>query len=89
MEFDWDDAKSRRNLLERGFGFDFAALIFDADTIEWIDDRLDYGEVRSRAIGEASGLILHVVFTDRDEVRRIISARPVNRKERDLWHATR
>ena len=49
----------------------------------------DYGEARVRAIGEADGLVLHVVFTDRGDVRRIISARLASRKERERWHASR
>jgi uncharacterized DUF497 family protein len=28
MLFEWDEAKSRRTLSERGFGFDYAAQIF-------------------------------------------------------------
>jgi len=89
MRFDWDDAKGERNRRERGFGFDFAALIFEGDTIEWPDDRRDYGEARVRAIGEVDGLVLHLVFTDRGDVRRIISARLADRKERNRWHANR
>jgi hypothetical protein len=89
MRFDWDPAKDEWNRQERGFGFDFAALIFEGDTIEWPDHRRDYGETRVRAIGEADGLVLHVVFTDRDDVRRIISARIANRKERTQWLASR
>ncbi len=89
MRFDWDLAKGERNQRERGFGFDFATLIFEGDTIEWPDDRTDYGEARVRAIGEADGLVLHVVFTDRGDVRRIISARIADRKERNRWHASR
>jgi uncharacterized DUF497 family protein len=45
MLFEWDDAKSQRNLLERGFGFDHAAVIFFRPTLEAQDDRRDYGEV--------------------------------------------
>jgi uncharacterized DUF497 family protein len=89
MRFDWDLAKDERNRQQRGFGFDFAALIFEGDTIESPDNRTDYGETRVRAIGEAEGLVLHVVFTDRDDTRRIISARVANKKERTLWHASR
>ena len=89
MRFDWDRDKHEWNRSERGFGFDFAALIFGGDTIEWPDDRQDYGEVRVRAIGEADELVLHVVFTDRGDVRRIISARLASRKERDRWQAIR
>lgn len=89
MRFDWDPDKDERNQQKRGFGFDVAALIFEAGTIEWPDERRDYGEARVRAIGEVDGLVLHVVFTDRGDVRRIISARLASRKERDQWHANR
>lgn len=89
MRFDWDPAKDERNRQERGFGFDFASLIFERDTIEWPDDRRDYGEARVRTIGEADGVLLHVVFTDRGDVRRVISARLADRKERDRWQASR
>jgi len=53
MLFEWDDAKSQRNLLERGFGFDHAAAIFIGSTLEAEDNRRDYGEVRVQAIGSA------------------------------------
>jgi uncharacterized DUF497 family protein len=87
VRFDWDAAKHERNRQERGFGFDFAALIFEGDTLEWPDDRRNYDEVRIRAIGQAEDLVLHVVFTDRGDVRRIISARLADRKERSRWRA--
>ena len=89
MRFDWDEAKSERNRQERGLGFEFATLIFDGDTMEWPDARRDYGEARVRAVGEVDGIVLHVVFTDRGDKRRIISARVANKKERNQWHASR
>jgi len=46
MLFEWDEAKSRRNLSERGFGFDTAARIFLGPTLERPDNRRDYGEGR-------------------------------------------
>jgi hypothetical protein len=85
MEFGWDDAKHQRNLRERNFGFAYASRIFRGDVVDWVDDRFDYGEKRMRAVGEVDGHILHVVFTDRGEVRWIISARSANRKERKQW----
>ena len=87
MEFDWHAVKSDKNLEERGFGFDFAAQIFFGRVLTTIDDREDYGEVRVKAIGEIDGLVIVVIYTDRDDVRWIISARLANRKERALWHA--
>jgi len=88
MLFSWDEAKHDQHRAARGFGFDFAALIFEGDTLEWIDDREDYGEIRIRAIGEVDKHVLHVVFTDRGDERRLISARLANRKERERWHGT-
>ena len=85
MEFDWHDAKHAKNMRERGFGFDFAAQIFLGRTLTQIDDREDYGEVRVKAIGEVDGIVLVVIYTDREDGRWIISARKANRKERALW----
>lgn len=87
MEFEWDTAKSAQNLRERGFGFDYAACVFDGATIETVDDRRAYGEVRIRAIGQVDENVLVVVYTDRNHVRRIVSARMANRKERQLWQS--
>ena len=89
MRFTWDPEKSERNLTERGFDFVFASSIFYAPTLERIDTRQDYGEVRRIATGMADGIQLTVVYTDRaeagDVVRRIISARVSNRRERQAY----
>jgi len=82
----WHDSKHERNVCERGFGFDFAALIFAGRVLTQVDRRHDYGEVRVKAIGEAEGgVILVVVFTDRSDLRWFISARRAKGKERALW----
>ncbi len=87
MRFSWDEAKSSRNLRERGFDFEFASLVFESPTLERQDTRRDYGE--RRAIGIADGIPLTVVYTDRTEagevIRRIISARVSNRHERQAY----
>lgn len=87
MQFEWDEAKSDWTAEHRGFGFNLAILIFDGSTIERTDTRRDYGEDRIVAIGQADDLILTVTYTDRGDVRRIISARVANRKERALWRS--
>ena len=58
--------------------------------MERTDDRQDYGEKRVIALGIADGIPLSVVYTDRAEgggevVRRIISARVSNRRERKAY----
>jgi uncharacterized DUF497 family protein len=90
VRFPWDPKKSTENLAERGFDFEFAALIFGGLTLERTDDRRDYGERRMVAIGLAHGLHLTVAYTDRIESgreieRRIISARRSNRRERKAY----
>ena len=89
MRFVWDEEKSDRNLADRGFDFAFAAVIFAGPTLERIDTRQDYGEVRRIALGIADGIPLTVVYTDRAEagevVRRIISARVSSRRERQAY----
>jgi hypothetical protein len=85
MDFEWDEAKSDRNRRERGFSYDFAASIFEGPVVEWSDVRETWGEARVVAIGSADGLVLAVIYTDRDGVRRIISARRARKKEEELW----
>ena len=85
VRFEWDDAKSEKNLRERGFAFDVAASIFDGPVIEWCDIRDAWGEPRIVAVGSAGGVELAVIYTDRGDVRRIMSARRARRKERALW----
>jgi len=83
MIFEWDEAKSERNAIDRHLPFDLAVALFDGATLETIDDRRDYGEVRFRALGAVRGVCLVCVYTDRGDTRRIISLRLANRKERD------
>lgn len=86
MTFEWDAAKSTRNLSLRGFDFEFASLVFAGTYVEFDDTRRDYGERRVVALGVADDIPLTVVFTDRVDhgriFRRLISARLSNRKER-------
>ena len=87
MVYEWDAAKSEKNLQERGFDFEIASAIFNGAVLMREDTRKDYGECRFVAIGQAGGLALTVAFTrradkDGETVCRIISARRSNKKER-------
>lgn len=83
--FEWDEAKSRWNLNERGFDFGFAARVFEGDLLEYEDRRRHWGERRLVAIGKVEGEALLVVYTWRGANRRIISARRASRRERDAY----
>lgn len=92
MIFEWDDAKSLRNLHERRLPFEVAIALFEGPTLEIEDGRRDYGELRIKAIGQVRDIILVCIYTDRPtdngQVRRIISLRLAHRKERDGYRAT-
>jgi uncharacterized DUF497 family protein len=81
--------EERAELCGASVRFRLAASIFVGPTLERIDTRQDYGEVRRTALGMADGIPLTVVYTDRAEagevVRRIISARVSNRRERQAY----
>ncbi len=87
-EFDgveWDERKSARNALLRGFGFDFAAHVFLGDYLEEENRNEDFGEQRFVAVGAVGSVILAVIWTPRGSCRRIISARPASRRERKIY----
>ena len=87
MIFEWDEAKSRANVDRRRLPFSVAPYLFDGLTAEEADDRRDYGEVRVKAVGLLGGMCFVCVYTDRGDVRRIISLRRANRKEVDGYRA--
>jgi uncharacterized DUF497 family protein len=87
IEFEWDNVKARDNLLKHGVSFEFAAEAFrDPFGIEWIDEREDYGEVRTVLLGMADGTILVVVYTERETRIRLISARRATKNEQDTYY---
>lgn len=87
MNFEWDSAKSTLNFIRRGVSFERAVLVFGGPHLIRRDRRRDYGEDRYIAVGASDGICFTVVFTDRIDstglpIRRIISLRRSNRKER-------
>jgi uncharacterized DUF497 family protein len=86
MEFSWDTKKNRRNVAKHGISFEDACRIFEGPTLERVDDRFDYGELRVHAVGLVEGIEITVIYTDiRDNKRRIISAWRSERYEREAY----
>ena len=87
MRYSWDEEKNRRNLKLHGIAFEDAARIFEAPTVEKVDNRFDYAECRVYAIGLVNGLEITVIYTDRNhDERRIISAwRAEPHERRSYW----
>lgn len=86
MQFEWDEAKNLANQHKHEVSFEIALKIFDGLIFSIVDERRDYGEIRTLSIGKADDLlILAVVHTNRSGNRRIISARRANRNERQTY----
>jgi uncharacterized DUF497 family protein len=87
LSFEWDKQKNAANIRNHGIDFLDAALIFENPTIEAVDDREEYGEVRYVALGLSGEMVLHVVYTRRGKsVVRIISARRANRDDAERYY---
>ncbi len=82
--FEWNDEKARSNLKKHGFDFKDAIRIFKGPVFAWSEDR--GGEDRWTAIGIAQ-TELAVVFVERGNIGRIISARRATHKERTGYYA--
>jgi hypothetical protein len=75
MIFNWEETKREDNWTLRKVDFAEAIGIFDdAEVIESIDSREDYGEERIQALGKTGGVFYLVVYTWRGETRHIITA---------------
>ena len=86
LDFEWDDSKAAENVRNHGVSFAQAALAFrDPSAVEWIDLREAYGEERIILLGTARNQILSVVYTERAERIRIISARRATRNEQEYY----
>lgn len=85
MEFEWDTIKNQRNIEKHGIDFIDAVRIFERPTLTIVDNRRDYGEKRTAAMGIVENVTLYVVHTVRDGIWHIISARRANRRERKKY----
>ena len=88
MTFIWDEEKEAINIAKHGISFSLAALVFsDLNRIEMFDTKHSGFEDRYITIGSVNDLItvLFVVYTERNQRIRIISARRANAKERAAY----
>ena len=86
-EFEWDDDKATSNFDKHGIGFEDARAVFrDPFAVELFDDREDHGEERYILIGLSVSGIIVVVYTERNERNRIISARKAEPNEQRYYH---
>jgi len=87
VEFEWDPDKAAGNLAKHGVSFQEAASVFgDPLAITYYDPDHSDDEDRYLTFGHsAGGRLLVISHTDRGEGTRIISARPMTRRERQKY----
>lgn len=89
--FEWDEQKALLNFRKHGVKFDEAARVFDDPFAVSKQDRIENGEHRWQTIGMSGGCLLLMVAhtvrleTEGIEIIRIISARRVEKKERNRY----
>jgi uncharacterized DUF497 family protein len=85
MNFEFDQVKRDKTLLERGLDFARAVEVFDGLHFTGQDKRMDYEEDRFITVGWLVDDMIVMVWTPRGEVRRIISMRKANDREKTLY----
>ncbi len=86
MKFEWDENKNTINKAKHKISFETASLVFnDPNYIEMFDFEHSIEEDRYIAIGKV-GEVLFVVFTEKKETIRLISARLATATERSLYY---
>ena len=89
MEFEWDENKNKTNRDKHSIDFDNAKKVFDdvnKININIENSEEKYGEKRKMVIGAIVDIIYTVVYTIRNSVYRIISARAASKKERKMYN---
>lgn len=88
MNFEFDAAKQTSNLRKHGIDLNDAAYVFlDAKRLDLPDTRKDYGEDRRICTGQVLDRVWVVVYTQRADAIRLISARKANEREKNRYNA--
>lgn len=85
-KFEWDSEKAEMNFKKHKVIFELAARVFlDDYRYDDYDEFHSDDEDRFKTVGRA-GRILAVIFTERKDKYRIISARPATKKEEAQYY---
>ena len=89
MELEWDEAKREDNLAKHGLDFAIALELFADYFMERLDVSQDYGEDRWVALGMIRGVVVVLVYTERNGKLRPISFRKGTVRERRVYDYSR
>lgn len=81
VHISYDPAKRQRTLDERGLDFEDAPVVFAGCTIEFEEDRRDYGETRILCFGYLASRLVVIGYAPRGDTRHIFSMRKANERE--------
>ncbi|MBQ6976113.1 MAG: BrnT family toxin [Selenomonadaceae bacterium] len=85
-KFIWDSEKAEINFKKHKIKFENAALVFlDEYRIENYDDFNSDDEDRFKVVGEVEKILV-VIYTEREDKTRIISARQATKFEREEYY---
>ena len=85
MDISYDPLKNYRNIQDRNLSFD-KVVDFDFENAFYeVDKRIDYGELRMRAIGLLENRLHVLVFTETVDGIRVISFRKTNSREKKIY----
>ena len=87
MDFEWDEDKRLANLEKHGIDFLDARTIWTGQVLDPAAERVVEDEARPTALGTIGEdeIVVAVVYTVRDGIVRLISARRARRNERKLY----
>ena len=86
FEFEWDDEKYQINIKKHGIRFETAAHVFlDKNAVTYYDELHSDDEDRIKIIGKVEK-ILAVIYTERNDRHRIISARKADKNEEEEYY---
>jgi len=81
MQIEFDPAKDAANIAKHGIS------LAEAERLDWstafieVDDRFAYDELRMAGLGLIGADLFYVVFVEREDVTRVISLRPAEKRE--------
>ena len=85
MQIEFDSTKRLKTLIERDLDFARAGEVFAGLHLTGQDTRQGYAEYRFISVGLLDARLVVIVWTHRGEVRRIISMRKANDREKNFY----
>ncbi|MDR3020457.1 MAG: BrnT family toxin, partial [Treponema sp.] len=86
IRFEWDENKNVLNQINHGISFETAKMVFsDPKRYEMFDFEHSLFEERWQTVGMAGWLLLAVIFTEKDDVIRIITAQKASKSKQEEY----